>query len=62
MDIFENNYNIAHDHFKTDLVNVMKNRPLVAKKQKKFQYILAWLSVSENLENYHFEQQNSKRL
>ena len=35
IDIFEDNY-IVHDRFKTDSVNVMKNRPLVAKKQRKF--------------------------
>ena len=50
-DIFEDNYNIVRDRFETDSVNVMKNRPLVAKKQRKFQYILAWLSLSENHEN-----------
>ena len=52
-DIFEDNYNIVRDRFETDSVNVMKNRPLVAKKQRKFQYILAWLSLSENHENCH---------
>ena len=52
-DIFEDNYNIVRDRFETDSVNVMKNRPLVAKKQRKFQYILAWLSLSENHENWH---------
>ena len=51
IDIFEDSYNIVHDRFETDSINVMKNRPLVAKKQRKFQYILAWLSLSENLEN-----------
>ena len=34
IDIFEDNYNIVRDRFETDSVNVMKNRPLVAKKQK----------------------------
>ena len=58
-DIFEDN--IVRDRFKTDSVNVMKNRPLVAKNQRKFQYILAWLSLSENHENCHWEQQDSKR-
>ena len=53
IDIFEDNYNIVRDRFETDSVNVMKNRPLVAKKQRKFQYILAWLSLSENHENCH---------
>ena len=39
IDIFEDNYDIVHDLFKTDSVNVMKIRPIVAKKQRKFQYI-----------------------
>ena len=39
-DIFEDNYNILRDSFETDSVNVMKNRPLVANQQRKFQYIL----------------------
>ena len=51
IDIFQDNYNIVRDRFKTDSVKVMKNRLLVAKKQRKFQYILAWLSLSENHEN-----------
>ena len=50
-DIFEDNYNIVRDRFETDSVNVMKKMSLVAKKQRKFQYILAWLSLSENHEN-----------
>ena len=53
IDIFEDNYNIVRDRFETASVNMMKNRPLVAKKQRKFQYILAWLSLSENHENCH---------
>ena len=61
IDIFEDNNNIVRDRFETDSVNVMKNRPLAAKNQRKFQYILAWLSLSENHENCHWEQQNSKR-
>ena len=52
-DIFQDNYNIVRDRFEADSVNVMKNRSLVAKKQRKFQYILAWLSLSENHENCH---------
>ena len=52
IDIFEDNYNIVHDRFETDPVNVMKNRPLVAKKRK-FQYILAWLNLSNKHENCH---------
>ena len=51
IDIFIDKYNIVHDRFKTNSVNVMKTRPLVAKKQRKFQYILAWPSLSENHEN-----------
>ena len=53
IDIFEDNNNIVRDRFETDLVNVMKDRPLVAKKQRKSQYILAWLSLSENHESCH---------
>ena len=53
IDIFEDNYNIVRDRFETDSVNVMKNRPLVAKKLRKSQYILAWLNLSENHENCH---------
>ena len=52
IDIFEDNYNIVRDRFETDSVNVMKNRPLVARKQRKSQDILAWLNLSENHENY----------
>ena len=52
-DIFEVNYNITHDYFETDSVNVMKIRQLAAKKQKKFQYMLAWLSLSKNYKNCH---------
>ena len=61
IDIFKDNDNIVRDRFETDSVNVMKNRPLVAKKQRKSQYILAWLSLSESHENCHQEQQHSKR-
>ena len=53
IDIFEDNCNIVRDRFETDLINVMKNRPLVAKKKGKFQYILTWFSPSENHENCH---------
>ena len=31
IEIFQDNYNIVRDHFETDSVNVMKNRPLVAR-------------------------------
>ena len=51
IDIFVDNYNIVRDRFEKDSVNVMKIRPLVAKKQRKFQCILPWLSLSENHEN-----------
>ena len=51
IDIFADNYNIVRDRFEKDSVNVMKIRPLIAKKQRKFQYILPWLSLSENHEN-----------
>ena len=51
IDVSEDNYDIVRDRFETDSVNMMKNRSLVAKKQRKFQYILAWLSLSENHEN-----------
>ena len=52
-DIFQDNYNIVCDHFETDSVNVMENRSLVAKKQREFQYILAWLTLLENHVNCH---------
>ena len=51
--IWEKVCDIVRDRFETDSLNVMKNRPLVAKKQRKSQYILAWLSLSENHENCH---------
>ena len=38
-DIFEDNYNIVRDRFETNSVNMLEKRPLVAKKQRKFQYI-----------------------
>ena len=50
---FEDNYNIVSDCFEADSVNVMKNGQLAAKKQRKFQYILVWPSLSENHENCH---------
>ena len=61
IEIFEDNYNNLRDRFETDSINMMKNRPLVAKKQRKFQYILAWLVLSENHENCHQEKKHSKR-
>ena len=36
IDFFENNYNIVRDRFETDSVNVIKNRPLVAKNKGNF--------------------------
>ena len=53
IDIFEDKYDTVCDRFERDSVNVMKNRPLVAKKERKSQYILAWLDLSENHENCH---------
>ena len=50
-DNFQDDYNILRNCFETYSVNLMKNRPLVEKKQRKFQYILPWLSLSENHEN-----------
>ena len=41
IDIFEENYNIVRDRSETDSINVMKNRSLHVKKQRKSQYILA---------------------
>ena len=52
-DIYEDDYNIVRDRFEIDSVNMVKNRPLVANKQRKFQYTLACLSLSENHENCH---------
>ena len=62
IDIFEGNYNIVRDCFETDSVNVMKNRPLVAKKQRKSQYILAWLSLTENHENQKTRNNNTQNV
>ena len=60
-DTFENDYNILRDRFETESVNVMKNMSLVAKKQRKFQDISPWISLSENHENCHEKQQHSNR-
>ena len=49
IDIFQTNYNIVRDRFERDSINLMKNRPLVAKKQRQFQYILAWLSFQKTM-------------
>ena len=53
IDIFQDNYNIVRDRFETNSVNVMQNKLLVAKKQIEFQYILAWLSLSEKHKTCH---------
>ena len=37
--IFEDNYNIVRGRFKTESVNVIKHISLIAKKQRKCQYI-----------------------
>ena len=47
IDIFEDNYNIVHDRFETDPVNVMKNRPLVAKKKEISIYISLAQSIKQ---------------
>ena len=54
-DIFEDDHNIVLDRFETDSVNVMKNRPLGAKKHKEISiYIYQLKSVtSENHGNFH---------
>ena len=52
IDIFQDNHNIVRDRFERNSVNLMKYRPLVAKKQMQFQYI-AWLSLSDTHENSH---------
>ena len=46
-DIFEDNYNIVRDHFETESVNVMKYMSLVAKKQRKSQYISLAQSIRQ---------------
>ena len=46
IDVFQNSCNIVRDRFVTDSVNVIKNRLIVAKKQRKFQYILISLAHS----------------
>ena len=53
IDIFEDNYNIVRDRCETDSLNMIKNRMHVAKKQRIFQDILAWLRLTENHENCH---------
>ena len=46
-DTFEENYNILRDPFETESVNVMKYMSLVAKKQRKFQYISLAQSIRQ---------------
>ena len=46
-DNFEDNYNIVCDRFDTESVNVMKYMSLVAKKQRKFQYISLAQSIRQ---------------
>ena len=46
-DIFEDNYNIVRDLFETESANVMKYMLLVAKKQRKFQYISLAQSIRQ---------------
>ena len=46
-DTFEDNYNILRDRFETESVNVMKYMSLVAKKQRKFQYISLAQSIRQ---------------
>ena len=46
-DIFEDNYNIVSDRFKTESANVMKYMSFVAKKQRKFQYISLAQSIRQ---------------
>ena len=46
-DILEDNYNIVHDRFETESANVMKYMSLVAKKQRKFQYISLAQSIRQ---------------
>ena len=46
-DIFEDSYNIVHDLFETESANVIKYMFLVAKKQRKFQYISLAQSIRQ---------------
>ena len=47
VDIFEDNYNIVRDRSETESANVMKYMSLVAKKQRKFQYISLAQSIRQ---------------
>ena len=46
-DILEDNCNIVRDRFETESANVMKYMSLVAKKQRKFQYISLAQSIGQ---------------
>ena len=46
-DTFKENYNILHDRFETESVNVMKYMQFVAKKQRKYQYISLAQSIRQ---------------
>ena len=46
-DIFEDNYNIVRDLFETESANGIKYMLLVAKKQRKFQYISLAQSIRQ---------------
>ena len=45
MDIFEDNNNLVRDRFEAGLVNVVKNRPLVAKKHEE---ILLYINLDQS--------------
>ena len=46
-DFFEDNYNIVRDRFETESANAIKYMSLVAKKQRKFQYISLAQSIRQ---------------
>ena len=46
-DTFEDNYMILRDRFETESVKVVKNMSLVAKKQRKIQYISLAQSIRQ---------------
>ena len=60
-DIFEDNYNIARDHFETDSVNVMKKGRLFQRNKGNFNIYSLGSILTENHENCHHEQQHLKR-
>ena len=51
-EIFKDNHNIVRDHFVTDLVNLKKNRPLVAKKHKE---LLMYINLAQSHQNKNME-------